>query len=317
MSWEPAGCKCGTKHISMIEDQAYQDKECTEMDVFIFPGQGSQRRGMGQDLFDEVQEFKAIEADIDALLGYSLRDLCLAAPDNLLGQTQFTQPSLYVINALYFYRERSKGSCASYLAGHSLGEYNALHAAGAFDFLTGLRLVKKRGELMAQTKNGAMAAVIGLQPEKLEEVLRERGLATLDIANYNAPLQTVISGSTADIEHAKPILEETGAKMYIRLPVSAAFHSRYMVDTASLYSDFLSHLEFNEIKIPVISNVTGKPYPIGCSTEKLRALLVEQIYKPVLWVQSIKYLNSQGISRYKELGPGNILTKLIGQIKKN
>jgi malonyl CoA-acyl carrier protein transacylase len=287
------------------------------MDVFIFPGQGSQRRGMGQTLFDELQEFQSIEADINSCLGYCLRNLCLDNPDNILNETQFTQPILYVINALYYYKEISKGGKASYLAGHSLGEYNALHAAGAFDFMTGLRLVKKRGELMAENKNGAMAAVIGLESGKLKEILQQTGLAALDIANYNTSLQTVISGSIPDIESAGHILEGAGAKMYIRLPVSAAFHSRYMVDTAATFGDYLSLFEFEKIKIPVISNVTGQPYPTGCSMEELRSFLVKQIYSPVLWMQSITYLNSKGVSNYIELGPGNILTKLVGQIRKN
>src|SRR5258707_2702450 len=132
------------------------------MIAFVFPGQGSQKRGMGQGLFDEVREYGAVEKDVDAILGYSLRKLCLEDADNRLKETQFTQPSLYVVNALHYYKAVSQGTHPAYLAGHSLGEYNALHAAGVFDFLTGLRLVKRRGELMSQARNGGKGAVIGV-----------------------------------------------------------------------------------------------------------------------------------------------------------
>src|SRR5690348_13345242 len=128
----------------------------------LFPGQGSQKRGMGQGLFDEMEQYAAVEKDVDALLGYSLRKLCLEDTDGRLKETQFTQPSLYVVNALHYYKSVNDGLIATCVAGHSLGEYNALLAAGVFDFLSGLRLVKKRGELMAKARNGGMSAVIGL-----------------------------------------------------------------------------------------------------------------------------------------------------------
>src|SRR5207244_4392938 len=132
------------------------------MIALVFPGQGSQKRGMGQGLFDEVPEYAAFEKDVDAILGYSMRKLCLEDAENRVKETQFTQPSLYVVNALHYYKAAAEGTRPDYLAGHSLGEYNALLAAGVFDFLTGLRLVKKRGELMSRAKNGGMGAVIGL-----------------------------------------------------------------------------------------------------------------------------------------------------------
>src|SRR5579864_6190948 len=161
------------------------------MIALLFPGQGSQRRGMGQSLFAEVREYAAVEKDVDALLGYSLRKLCLEDSENRLNKTQFTQPSLYVVNALYYYKAVSQGTRPAYLAGHSLGEYNALLAAGVFDFLTGLRLVKKRGELMSQARDGGMAAVIGLSASTVTRLIKENGLASLDVANFNAPAQIV------------------------------------------------------------------------------------------------------------------------------
>src|SRR5262245_51615180 len=141
-----------------------------QMIAFIFPGQGSQKRGMGQGSFDEVREYAAVEKDVDAILGYSMRKLCLEDAENRLKETQFTQPSLYVVNALHYYKAVSQGARPAYLAGHSLGEYNALLAAGVFDFLTGLRLVKKRGELMSQARNGGMGAVIGLDAMTIAKV---------------------------------------------------------------------------------------------------------------------------------------------------
>src|SRR6185503_9058341 len=164
-----------------------------DMLAFVFPGQGSQKRGMGQGLFDEVPEYAAVERDVDAIVGYSMRKLCLEDPDNRLKETQFTQPSLYVVNALHYYKAVASGTRPAYLAGHSLGEYNALLAAGVFDFLTGLRLVQKRGELMSQARNGGMGAVVGLTADAVARVLEEGGLAALEVANFNTPLQTVVS----------------------------------------------------------------------------------------------------------------------------
>ena len=177
------------------------------MTAFVFPGQGSQKRGMGQGLFDEVREYSAVEKDVDAILGYSLRKLCLEDPDNRLKETQFTQPCLYVVNALHYYKAASQGTRPAYVAGHSMGEYNALLAAGVFDFLTGLRLVKKRGELMSEAKNGGMGAVLGLSSTIIKNAIVEYGLQTLDVANFNTPSQTVISGPVEDIRRAGPVLK--------------------------------------------------------------------------------------------------------------
>ena len=285
------------------------------MIAFVFPGQGSQKRGMGQGLFDEVREYAAMEKDVDAILGYSLRKLCLEDAENRLKETQFTQPCLYVVNALHYYKAVNQGTRPAYLAGHSLGEYNALLAAGVFDFLTGLRLVKKRGELMSQARNGGMAAVIGLSAGTVERLMKENGLVSLDVANFNAPSQIVLSGPVEDIKRAAPVFEKGGARMYMPLQVSAAFHSRYMTDSAKAYADFLAPISFSAPQTPVVANATAQPYPANGASESVKSLMVKQITNSVQWTQSMRFLINQGVTQFSEMGPGNVLTRLGQQIQ--
>jgi malonyl CoA-acyl carrier protein transacylase len=285
------------------------------MIAFVFPGQGSQKRGMGQGLFDQVREYLAVENEVDALLGYSMRTLCLEDPDNRLKETQFTQPSLYVVNALHYYKAVADGARPSWLAGHSLGEYDALLAAGVFDFMTGLRLVQKRGELMSQARNGGMGAVIGLDAAAISRVLTDNGLTSIDVANFNAPSQTVVSGPIEDIKRAGPFFEKAGAQMYIPLQVSAAFHSRYMADAAKAFADFLAPMSFSAPRIPVVANATAQLYPADNASESVKSLLVKQITHSVQWTQSIRFLISQGVTQFSETGPGNVLTRMVQQIQ--
>lgn len=285
------------------------------MIAFLFPGQGSQRRGMAEGLFDQ-REYADVETEVDSLLGYSMRALCLEDSGNKLNETQYTQPSLYVANALHYYEAINRGDRPGMVAGHSLGEYNALFAAGAFDFLTGLRLVKKRGELMGQARNGGMAAVIRITASRTEQVIQENGLGSIDVANYNAPSQTVISGPVDDITSARSSFDKAGA-MFIPLRVSAAFHSRYMADAANAYAEFLAPFQFNALSVPVIANATGQPYPKEQPTDTIKSLLVKQIRQPVLWTQSIRYMQLEGVTEFKEIGPGNVLTKLVQQIQRS
>ncbi len=284
------------------------------MIAFVFPGQGSQKRGMGQGLFDEVAEYTAVEKEVDAIVGYSMRKLCLEDTDGRLKETQYTQPSLYVVNALHYYKAIREGARPAFLAGHSLGEYDALLAAGAFDFLTGLRLVQKRGELMSQAKNGGMGAVIGLSPALIEKVIQENGLTSIDIANFNTPSQTVVSGPVEDIKRSGPLFESAGARMFMPLQVSAAFHSRYMADAAKAFGDFLAPMSFSAPKIPVIANVTAQPYPSD-NPESVKSLLVNQITHSVQWTKSVRHLLSVGVTQFTEMGPGNVLTRMVQQIQ--
>ena len=285
------------------------------MTAFVFPGQGSQKRGMGQGLFDEVREYAAIEAEVDAMLGYSLRRLCLDDPDGRLKETQFTQPSLYVINALHYYKAMSGGARPAFVAGHSLGEYNALLAAGVFDFLTGLAVVQKRGELMGEAENGGMGAVIGLDARTIVRVLQDNGLTSIDVANFNSPSQTVISGPLPDIRRAGPFFENAGAQMYVPLQVSAAFHSRYMADAAEAFAEFLEPMTFASPRIPVIANATGEPYPMHDSSDAVKELLVRQITHSVHWIKSVRYMLDRGVTSFRELGPGGVLTRMVQQIQ--
>lgn len=285
------------------------------MNVFLFPGQGSQHVGMGTGLFDTVEQFVSREREIDSILGYSLRDLCLRDPERRLKLTEYTQPAVFVVNYLHYCKAVAEGHFADFVAGHSLGEYNALLAAGAFDLIDGLRLVKKRGELMARVKGGAMAAVIGLTVDQIEAALRKSGLRSVDIANYNAPLQTVLAGNAKDISAAESACAAAGMKTFIRLPVSAAFHSRYMSDAANELREFLRAFTFNELAIPVMSNVTGKPYPAGSADDVIKVRLVEQVTSPVRWVETVRHLMSiGGAANFMELGPGRVLTGLNRQI---
>ncbi|GAB1259120.1 ACP S-malonyltransferase [Aurantivibrio plasticivorans] len=280
------------------------------MRVFVFPGQGSQSKGMGGELFDQIDEFKAIESQADELLGYSIRDLCLNDPDGVLNETQFTQPALYIVNALHYYDQIKQGVTPDYVAGHSLGEYNALLAGGAFDLLTGLKLVQKRGHLMSQAKDGGMAAIIGLDADAIPGILAENGLDGIDVANFNSPAQTVISGPVDQLEKGQPLFKEAGAKLYKVLPVSAAFHSRYMQPAADEFASFLNDVSFGELITPVIANVTAKPY----EQADIAKNLVTQISGSVQWTQSVRYLNGLGEAEYIEVGPGKVLAKLIKQI---
>jgi malonyl CoA-acyl carrier protein transacylase len=286
------------------------------MEVFVFPGQGSQRLGMGADLFDKVPEFKSIESQIDELLGYSLRTLCLRDPERKLHYTAYTQPALYVVNALYYLDAVAKGAKPPALvAGHSLGEFNALLAAGVIDFVTGVRLVQKRGAIMGKAVNGGMAAVLGMSAERVVQLLQQSALTELDVANFNSRTQTVISGPLADIKRAGVVFEKAGAG-YVPLPVSAAFHSRYMRPASDEFAEFLRGFEFQAPRIPVVSNVTARPYGRVDPTTITRDLLARQIVSPVQWTNTVLYLLDRGVSTFTEIGPpGGVLSSLIRQIE--
>ena len=265
------------------------NKKEKKMKVYLFPGQGAQKKGMGEHLFDEFKEFTQ---KADEILGYSIKELCLDDPEGQLVQTQFTQPAVYVVNALSYFKKIRTGPEPAYVLGHSVGEYNALLASGVVDFEQGLKLVKKRGELMSEATGGGMAAVMGLSEDKVEEILKENHLENLYIANTNSPHQIVISGLKAEIEKAEAIFLAKGATHYRVLNVSGAFHTPYMVEARDKFENYVKKFKFSELTIPVISNATARPY----KQEEVVKNMVEQITTPVNWTESIRYLLAKGIA---------------------
>lgn len=281
------------------------------MTVCLFPGQGSQQRGMGADLF---ARFPAEVAQADALLGYSVAELCLHDPAGLLDRTDHTQPALYVATVLQYLQRRADGGVEpAAVAGHSLGEYAALHVAGVFDFTTGLRLVQERGRLMNQARDGAMAAVVGADAPTLLRLLEDGRHADVDVANFNAPTQVVLSGPRAALDAASLACQDAGF-MVLPLKVSAAFHSRLMAPAEQAFAAFLAQLDFDAPRLPVIANVSAQPYPAAPAA--IRDHLARQITGSVRWVESIEYLLAQGHGEFEEVGPGTVLAKLVAQIRK-
>jgi trans-AT polyketide synthase, acyltransferase and oxidoreductase domains len=261
---------------------------------------------MGAGLFEK---HPSLEAAADGILGYSIRELCWSNPEGRLSKTEYTQPALFTVNAMAFLdAQRRDSRPPAYVLGHSLGEYNALFAAGCFDFETGLRMVMLRGKLMSQVRNGGMAAVLDCPVETVERVLAEC-CPRLDIANINSPTQVVVSGRKEDILDAERHFAREKAK-YIPLNVSGAFHSRFMEEPTAEFQAYLGGLVFSAPRIPVIANITALPYV----QSEIAANLVRQMKGSVKWSQSIRFLLGQGAIDFEELGPGKVLTKLVAQI---
>lgn len=276
----------------------------------LFPGQGVQRKGMGGDFLDRNA---SLVERADALLGYSVKSLCLEEPRRLR-QTAYTQPALFVVGALAWLERRRDDPLPDLLAGHSLGEYVALFAAGCFDFETGLRLVERRGVLMADAEAAdeplGMTAIVGLDADRVREVMDHAGKAgaALDVANLNLPSQLVLSGPRPALEELVPHLEAAGAERCVPLAVSGAFHSRYMAAAAEAFETFLADFSFSPPRRPVIANATARPYPDDPAA--VAPLLARQIHSPVLWSQTLALLHRRGVREIEELGPGRTLTKM-------
>jgi trans-AT polyketide synthase/acyltransferase/oxidoreductase domain-containing protein len=279
------------------------------MKAILFPGQGAQFRGMGKDVFPRYPEWTQAASDI---LGYSIETLCLDDPEGKLRLTQYTQPALYVVNALGYRMLRDEGMARpDVAAGHSLGEYNALLAAEVFDFQTGLRLVRRRGELMGAAKGGGMAAVIGIDEESLAALLRQHGLTSIDLANFNTLNQTVIAGPQEAIQQAEKLLTAQQVRCVV-LNVSAAFHSRHMLGAQQAFADFLGQFKFKAPAIPVIANVSARPYGDG----EVADTLARQISSPVRWTDTVRYLMGAGCAEFVEVG-GKVLTRMVDDIRAN
>lgn len=280
------------------------------MRCYVFPGQGTQKKGMGRNLFGR---FPDLRRRADRVLGYPIENLCLENPERRLSETVYAQPAIYVVNALHWSAAQEDLPPADFFAGHSLGEYSALFAAGAFDFETGLTLVRRRAELMGQVGGGAMAAVVGVSEQIVEETLKQHDATGVVIANYNAPEQFVLSGSREELARIKPVFEKVeGVRGFVPVKVSGPFHAPAMAPAAARFRTLLAAVDVGELRTPVISNVTGRPF--GSDAQEVRALLAEQITEPVRWTDCIRYLRDAGVSAFTELGESKVLTSLIDRI---
>ncbi len=276
--------------------------------ICVFPGQGAQKKGMGEELFERFPEQLAIAGEV---MERSLLDVCRDRPEGILSDTRYTQPALFAVCAMaWMAREEDGGKPPDFLAGHSLGEYSALHAAGCFGFRDGMELTRKRGEIMGQEQGGGMAAVLGIPPGKIRQCLDQEGFGQIDLANQNSPLQTVVSGDRRQLKECAPALKRAGARV-IPLRVSGAFHSRRMSGARKRFSQWLSGFRFRPPRCPVIANATALPYP----EEGIRDILARQIDSPVLWTGTIGLLLQERDPVFEEIGPGRTLTRLIDQIR--
>ncbi|MET9968868.1 ACP S-malonyltransferase [Streptomyces sp. NPDC006356] len=271
--------------------------------VWAFPGQGAQRVGMGADVLDR---YPGLVREADEILGYSLREVCLKGAEPGLKDTRSVQPALFVVNALGFLARLEDHPAPDWLAGHSLGEYDALFAAGSFDFATGVRLVRRRGELMGRAGGGGMLAVLGAEPDRIHEVLRRSGIDDVDAANRNSASQMVLAGPQESLRAAAQALRTDASVRCVPLQVSAPFHSRYMARAAAEFDSFLAGIDFADPRIPVIANVTARPHPPG----GVRELLARQVAAPVCWWESMSLLLDRGVTEFVEIGPGRTLTGL-------
>lgn len=275
------------------------------MCILMFPGQGSQHRGMGEELF---AEFSTECEQASNSLGYDIVDLCLHDADDRLNDTRYTQPAIYFVSALSFLKEKS---VPSYLIGHSLGLYAALFAAEAFSLIQGLKIVDKRAQLMAAISNGSMMAVLGDNVADLDDLLVSLDFYDVDIANYNTDKQRVVSGKRDRLKALGDVLE-THKFRVVPLQVSGAFHSRYMTPASIDFFDFLKKCTFGEFKHTILSSTTGE---ILRSTHLLEELAY-QLVQPVRWQQLVSMLKKRSASFvFKEIGPGNVLTTLNHQIE--
>jgi [acyl-carrier-protein] S-malonyltransferase len=283
----------------------------------LFPGQGAQFVGMGRDLAERFPVARDVFERADEALGYSLSSLCWEGPADELLLTRNTQPAILVHSVAVWRLLEGRGLSIRLAAGHSLGEFSAYVAAGAIDFDDAVRTVRRRGELMfasGEERPGTMAAVLGLEDEVIERVCNQAssaGEGVVVAANFNAPGQIVISGDRAAVERASTLAAEIGAKRIIPLSVSGAFHSPLMVVAESGLDAQLRSVTLRHPKFPVVSNVTAQPVS---DPAKARALLVQQLTSPVRWVATTRTMLDGGISRFLELGPGNVLSGLVKRV---
>ncbi|MCR6544195.1 ACP S-malonyltransferase [Dehalobacterium formicoaceticum] len=286
--------------------------------AFVFPGQGSQYVGMGKEFADHFPEAGAAFAEADQVLGFPLTKICWQGPEEELKITYNTQPALLATSIACLRILEGHGIKADFTAGHSLGEYSALVAAGALDYLEALKLVRFRGEAMTQAVpagEGTMAAVLGMSKEQIQELCAKAGAyGVVEPANFNCPGQIVIAGETPAVEKAVAMAKEMGAKRALLLAVSGPFHSSLLVTAAKAMEARLQESNIKDALLPVAANVNGR---LIQTREDIREALTEQVDHPVLWEDCIAALMEAGANIFVEVGPGRVLGGLIKKISKD
>jgi len=278
--------------------------------AWVFPGQGSQYVGMGLGLARNQAAAATVFDGADETLRFALSELIFHGPDEELQQTANQQPAIVATSAAYLVALRDRGLLPepAAVAGHSLGEYSALVAVDALDLNDALTLVRKRGELMQQHGAGAMAAIIGLDPDAVADIAATAGA---EVANFNAPGQTTVSGRTESVEQAMALAKERGARRAVRLPVSAAFHSSLMKPVVEGLRPLIEETAFREATVPLVTNVTATPIQ---HPDDLRRELLDQVCASVRWIDVIERMTADGVRSFIEVGPGKVLAGLIGRI---
>jgi [acyl-carrier-protein] S-malonyltransferase len=286
--------------------------------AFLFPGQASQYPGMGKELADTYPAAKGVFDEADAALGFSLSEICFSGSEEALKLTVNTQPAILVVSVAAYRVLAEKGVRPDFVAGHSLGEYSALVAAGSLDFADAVRLVRRRGEYMQTAVPdgvGAMAAILGLAPAQVTEICRKAADGqVVSAANLNSPEQTVISGNAEAVKRAVEMASAGGAKRAVMLPVSAPFHSALMAPAAQRLEVDLKAVAFHALCVPLVSNADAE---IISSGEEARESLIRQVTLPVRWEESVRELVEQGVNTFVEVGPSRVLTGLLRQIDRS
>ena len=281
--------------------------------AFLFPGQGSQSVGMGKDLYESFEAAKNVFDTANKTLNKSITTICFEGPEEDLKQTVNTQPSIVTMSIAAMETLKSElGIKPDFVAGHSLGEYCAMYTAGVMSLENTLRAIQKRADLMGATKGGSMAAVLNASEEQLKQGLEEGSkVGYVDVANYNSPAQVVITGADNAVKAASDWLLANGVRRVVPLPVSGAFHSKFMENAGNEFESFISNFELNDATIPVITNVDAE---VTTSSEDFKAKMPRQIYSSVHWTQTIQKMIEEGVDTFIEIGPGKVLAGLNKKI---